>query len=294
MKITNLRELDKDHRFHQIFSVALILFSAIAQVFIMQTFMAPCNLISGGFTGIALFLNKVLGRFGIPFSTSAGILLLNVPAAIWSYKRISKRFVLLTVVQFTLVSVLLEVCNFQPLVTDQVLNILFGGIGWGFSIAIALRAGGSTGGTDFIAQYVSTKLHRSIFDYVFYANCVMYVLYGLSFGWLAAGYSILFQFLSTKSISSFYHRYSQVTVQFTTDDPDAVADAFFAVCYHGMSIIDATGAWSGKKYYICQAVISTYELNDVIANVRKVDPHVLVNTFRTASFYGNFFQAPIE
>ena len=290
----NLHELDKDRRYHQIFSVLLIIFSAFAQVFIMQTFMEPCNLISGGFTGIALFLHKVLGRFGIPFHTSVGIMLLNVPAAIWSYKRISKRFVILTVLQFTLVSVLLEVCSFQPLVTDKVLNILFGGVGWGFAIALALQAGGSTGGTDFIAQYVSTKLHRSIFDYVFYFNCGMYLLYGIMYGWLPAGYSILFQFLSTKSISTLYHRYSQVTVQFTTTDPDAVCDAFFAACYHGITVIEARGGWTGRKVYICQAVISTYELNDVIANVREVEPHVIVNTLRTANFYGNFHQAPIE
>lgn len=292
--ITTIRELDKNKHFHLFFSILLIVISALGQTFVMQVFMEPCNLISGGFTGIALFIQKLCFRVGIPFSTSLGILLLNVPAAIWAYRRISKRFVMLTVLQFTLVSVLLEVCAFHPLVEDKVLNILFGGIGWGFTIALALRAGGSTGGTDFIAQYVSTKLHKSIFDYVFYANCVMYVLYGFSFGWLAAGYSILFQFLSTKAISSLYRRYSQVTVQFTTTDPDQVADAFFTVVHHGISIIEATGAYSGRKYFICQAVISTYELSDVIANVRRVDPNVLVNTFNTSSFYGNFYQQPIE
>lgn len=294
-QLPSIRELDKQNKhIHLSISILMIILSALGQTFVMQVFMEPCNLISGGFTGIALFMQKVLARIGIPFSTSLGILLLNVPAALWAYKRISKRFVMLTAMQFTLVSVFLEIFTFTPLVEDKVLNILFGGIGWGFTIALALRAGGSTGGTDFIAQYVSTKLHKSIFEYVFYANCVMYVLYGFSFGWLAAGYSILFQFLSTKAISSLYQRYSQVTVQFTTTDPDQVADAFFTVCRHGMSIIDATGAYSGRKYYICQTVISSYELPDVIANVRKVDPKVLVNTFNTSSFYGSFYQQPIE
>ena len=294
-QMPSLRELDKQNKhIHLMLSLTMIVLSALGQTFVMQVFMDPCNLISGGFTGIALFMQKVLARIGIPFSTSVGILMLNVPAAIWAYKRISKRFVMLTAIQFTLVSLFLEIFTFTPLVEDKVLNILFGGIGWGFTIALALRAGGSTGGTDFIAQYVSTKLHKSIFEYVFYANCVMYVLYGFSFGWMAAGYSILFQFLSTKSISSLYKRYSQVTVQFTTTDPDQVADAFFTVCHHGMSIIDATGAYSGRRYYICQAVISSYELPDVIANVRRVDPTVIVNTLSTHSFYGSFYQQPIE
>ncbi len=203
-QMPSLRELDKQNKhIHLMLSLTMIVLSALGQTFVMQVFMDPCNLISGGFTGIALFMQKVLARIGIPFSTSVGILVLNVPAAIWAYKRISKRFVMLTAIQFTLVSLFLErigipfstsvgilVLNvpaaiwaykriskrfvmltaiqftlvslfletftFTPLVEDKVLNILFGGIGWGFTIALALRAGGSTGGTDFIAQYVST------------------------------------------------------------------------------------------------------------------------------------------
>lgn len=90
-------ELDKQNKhIHLSISILMIILSALGQTFVMQVFMEPCNLISGGFTGIALFMQKVLARIGIPFSTSLGILLLNVPAALWAYKRISKRFVMLT------------------------------------------------------------------------------------------------------------------------------------------------------------------------------------------------------
>ncbi|MBL6444189.1 MAG: DUF2179 domain-containing protein, partial [Holdemanella sp.] len=49
-----------------------------------------------------------------------------------------------------------------------------------------------------------------------------------------------------------------------------------------------------RKYYVCKAVISTYELRDVVDNVRKVDPKVLINTYNTVNFYGNFYQKPLE
>ena len=109
-----------------------------------------------------------------------------------------------------------------------------------------------------------------------------------------AGYSILFQFLSTKTISSLYQRYAQITVEFTTNDPDPIIDAFMATCRHGMSVFECYGAYSHHKYYVCKAVISTYELRDVVDNVRKVDPKVLINTYNTVNFYGNFYQNPLE
>lgn len=114
-QLPSIRELDKQNKhIHLSISILMIILSALGQTFVMQVFMEPCNLISGGFTGIALFMQKVLARIGIPFSTSLGILLLNVPAALWAYKRISKRFVMLTAMQFTLVSVFLEIFTFTP------------------------------------------------------------------------------------------------------------------------------------------------------------------------------------
>lgn len=277
-----------------VLNMAMVIASAIMQVAILQVFMAPLNLISGGFTGISLFINKIGQQMGVDLSTSLLIILLNTPCALFCYKAISKRFVFLSCLQYFLVSFLLEILHFQPLFDDVMLNLLFGGIGWGFSISLALQAGGSTGGTDFIAQYVSNRIHKSIFQYVFYCNCCMYILYGFSFGWLYAGYSIIFQYLSTQTINSFYHRYSQVTVSIITYDPDSVIDAFFAVVQHGMTVLEATGAYTGQRVYVCEAVISSFEVQEVIHNVKTVDPRCIINTWKTYSFVGNFKQKPIE
>ncbi len=289
-----IKKLNKNKKFKLIISLGMVIISALLQVYILQVFMTPCDLISGGFTGIALFMNKALKLIHIDFSTSLGILLLNIPAALLCVKGISKRFAFLSSVQFTLVSLLLQSLEFKPFFDDMVLNILFGGVLWGFSISLALRAGGSTGGTDFIAQYVSNKIHKGIWDYVFYFNCVMYVCYGFMFGWIHAGYSIIFQFLSTKTISSLYQRYEQMTIEFTTSHPQKVIDAFMLSCRHGMSVIEAYGAYSNKKFYICKTVVNSYQARDVIEVVRQAEPKVIVNTYKTANVYGNFYQPPLD
>lgn len=292
--VAKFRELQKQKRVRLIISICMIVASAFAQVYIMQVFMNPCNLISGGFTGISLLVNKICALFGINFPVSVGILALNLPAALLCYKYVSKRFAYLSCLQFGLVSLFLELFTFNPFFDDQTLNVLFGGLLWGFSISMSLRAGGSTGGTDFIAQFVSNKINKGIWEYVFAFNCVMLIIFGMIFGWIHAGYSIVFQFLSTKAISSLYQRYNQVTLEFITSDADPVIDAFMAACRHGMSVFEGYGGYSHRKIYICKAVVSTYEVADVVDNVRKVDPKVIVNTYHTANFYGNFHQKPLD
>ncbi|MCF0106864.1 MAG: DUF2179 domain-containing protein, partial [Holdemanella sp.] len=103
-----------------------------------------------------------------------------------------------------------------------------------------------------------------------------------------------FQFLSTRAISTFYQRYSQVTLEITTKNPNGVYAAFFESCRHGMTIFEGQGGYSHQKVYLCKTVVSAYEVEDVITNIRRVDPNAIVNTYRTLQFYGNYKQVPIE
>lgn len=70
-----IRELKREKKLKLCFSICLIVLSAIMQSLIMSIFMDPCNLISGGFTGLALLVNKVCALMNIKFPTSIGILL---------------------------------------------------------------------------------------------------------------------------------------------------------------------------------------------------------------------------
>lgn len=85
----------------------------------------------------------------------------------------------------------------------KILNVIFGGFLFGGSIVIALKGNASSGGTDFISLYVSNKSGKEIWNQVFIFNALMLSVFGCIFGFEAAGYSILFQFLSTKTVLHF-------------------------------------------------------------------------------------------
>ena len=157
------------------------------------------------------------------------------------------------------------------------LNVIFGGFLYGLCIAIALRGNASTGGTDFIALYVSNKTGRSIWEYVFAGNVVILCIFGYMFGWLYAGYSILFQFISTKTISSFHHRYERVTLQITTAHAEEIMKAYIGSYRHGISCVDAIGGYSHQKMNLLHTVVSSYEVSDIVQLMRQQDPHVIIN-----------------
>ncbi|WP_242325169.1 YitT family protein [Faecalibaculum rodentium] len=284
----------RDKRMRFVASLLMIVASSLLQTYVIQTFMDPCDLLSSGFTGVAILLNRIAGLAGFDFSTSLGILLLNIPAAMFCAGKISKRFVFLSCVQFTLTSLFLEVLHFPPLFDEMILNVIFGGFLYGFVSVIALKADGSTGGTDFIAMYVSERFHRGIWEYVFAFNVLILLIFGSMFGWAAAGYSILFQLISTQTISRYYHRYSQILVEITTKDPEQVAKQFKTYFRHGMTVIPAYGAYSQSNFFLCKSIVSSYEEREVIERIREVDPECITYTHKVDHFYGRFYRRPIE
>lgn len=278
----------------RIITILAVTVSALLQTFVIQAFIRPSHMLSSGFTGVAILIENIASLYGRSFSTSLGMLALNIPVAILCSRSISMRFTFYSMIQVFLASFFLKVCQFQPIFDDLMLNVIFGGFLYGLAIVIALRGNASTGGTDFIALYVSNKTGRSIWEYVFAGNVVILCIFGYMFGWQYAGYSILFQFVSTKAISAFHHRYERVTLQITTSDAESVIKAYVAQYRHGISCVDAVGGYSHKKMYLLHTVVSSYEVSDIVALMRSQDPHVIVNMLKTENFFGGFYQAPIE
>ena len=272
-----------------------VIISAFAQAYIIQVFIRPANLLSSGFTGVSIMIEKITSTFfGFSFSTSLAMIALNIPVALICYKHISPRFTFFSLMEVFLASFFLKVIDFPPIFDDILLNVSFGGFCYGLMTLNVLRANASTGGTDFIALFVSNRKGKSIWSYVFIFNTCILIIFGFLFGWDHAGYSILFQFISTRTIDSFYHRYDQLTLQITTEHADAVCTAYFRYFKHGISCTETMGAYSHKKMYLLNTVVSSYEERNVVDLVREVDPQAIINVYRTENFYGPFYRKPIE
>ena len=290
-----IRNLRKNKRIKLLITFVCVIVAAFLQAYVIQVFIQPADLLSSGFTGVALLIEKITSTYlGFSFSTSLGMILLNVPVAMICYKSISPKFTFFSLLEVFLASFFLRVIHFSPIFDDVLLNIAFGGFAYGLLTVVALRGNASTGGTDFIALYVSNKKGKALWEYVFLFNTVILIIFGFMFGWEHAGYSILFQFISTRTIDSFYHRYERVTLQVTTTHAQKVINAYVQQYRHGISCVDAMGGYSQKPMNLLHTVVSSYEVQDIIDLMREVDPKVIVNVLKTENFFGGFYQAPID
>lgn len=287
----NLQELTKNKNFRSFYTLCAVLLSSVLQTYVIQAFIRPASMISSGFTGVALLVELLTEG---TIESSFTLLALNIPVALLCAKSISPRFTIFSIINVISTSVLLKYTSFPPFFDDIVLNVVFGGFLYGVSIVIALKGNASTGGTDFIALYFSNKFNKSLWQYVFIFNCMLIMIFGASKGWMYAGYSIVFQFISTKTISTFHTRYERLTLQITTEHPQEILDTYLKEYRHGISCMEGYGGYSRKPFTLMTTVVSSYEVKDIVRIIKEADPKVIINIFKTEDFVGGFKPKPID
>ncbi|WP_156300317.1 YitT family protein [Streptobacillus canis] len=273
--------------------VILIIISAFIQSYTIEVFIIPSKLLTGGFTGLSILINMILSNFGITLSVGALLIILNFPVALLCAREISKKFVFLSLLHIVMTSIFLKNFKYDPLFTNIFLNLTIGAVVHGLQMVLALKVGGSTGGTDFIALYISNKINKSIWIYIFMFNMSVILIFGYMFTWDGAGYSIVFQFITTKVIDTFYNRYRRMTLQIITKKGDEVSEMYISKYRHGMTKMVGEGAYLKEPMYICYTVVSVYEVNDIVKAILEVDKKAIINTFKTDAFYGKFYIPPI-
>ena len=275
-------------------SFVCVFCSSLIMAATTKTFVRTAHLLSGGFMGIALLVDMIADLFGKSIPTAFTLVALNVPVALVCAKKISKRFVFFSLLQVFLTSFLLQIIPNYPLFDEQVLNVVFGGYIWGMSIVLALKAGASSGGTDFIALYFANKNGREIWMQVFAFNAMILCIFGVIFGFDKAGYSILFQFISTKTISTFHTRYKRVMLHIYTVKKDEVVDTYLDKFHHGITALDGYGGYSHHPVSYLTAIVSSYEVGDVLEALKETDPKIIVSVTKVENFIGRFYNKPLD
>jgi len=261
----------------------------------INTFVQTGGLYPGGVTGLTILIQRLSESFlGLHLSFAAINFLLNMIPAYIGFRFIGKKFTLYSCLMIVLTGILTDVIPAYIITYDILLISIFGGILNGFAISLCLIMDTTSGGTDFIAIYLSRKKGIDAWNIVLYFNVLLLLIAGFIYGWDKALYSIFFQYTSTQVVHLLYKRYQKKTLFIVTDQPKAVCDVIYAISMHGATILKGEGSFEHRERNIVYSVVSSDESKKVIHAVRETDPHAFINSFKTEELAGVFYQRPTE
>jgi len=277
--------------------LTLIVLGAALMAFNINTFVHAGGLIPGGFTGVTVLVQKIcLTYFNITIPFSLILYVLNAIPAVVCFKFVGKKFTLYSILMVFLCGLMTD---FMPKMFidiiklhDILLSSVFGGIINAISIVMCLMAGATSGGSDFIAIYISEKYRKDAWNYIFAGNCVILIITAVLFDLDKALYSIIFQFTSTVVLNSLYRAYKQKTLLIITSRPDEVYHLIREKTHHAATTIAGKGLFNSQDRIILYSVVYSDEVAPLIKAIQAIDSDAFINVLKTEHINGKFFKKP--
>lgn len=275
--------------------IVVICIASVIMAVNTKTFVRTGGLYPGGVMGLTLLIQGIFEKFlhmSIPY-TAVNLLLNTIPIYI-GFRFIGKKFTLYSCLMIVLNGILTDIIPGVIITYDTLLISIFGGMISGFCTSLCLLVSATTGGTDFLAIYLSEKKGVDSWNFILGINIVILSFAGILFGWDKALYSIIFQYVSTQVLHMLYTKYQKQTLFIVTNKAKEVCKAINVVSMHGSTILEGEGSYEHQERHIVYSVVSKEEGKAVINAVKEADPEAFVNAIRTEELSGRFYQKPTE
>ena len=258
----------------------------------------PTGLASGGLTGLCTIIEYATNGaipMGIPYW------IMNIGLLVIGFLSLGRAFGIKTIYVIVLTSVLFNVLpQFEALKfygfvenDEKLLAALIGAAMEAVGLGVVLLRGGSSGGTDIVAMIINkywpvspgrVYLYTDIFIIaslfllpdkglidVVYAYIIML---GFSFG-------IDFVLLGNKS---------SVQILVFSSKYQEIADHMIHVMHRGVTALQSVGWYSQKESKVLLIVARKYQMNEVIKEVKSIDPKAFVSVSTAMSVFGEGFE----
>ena len=294
----------------EVFKYLVLTFAALVMALDYRTFVEWGNLYPGGAVGLAMLVQRVsqsiCDSFGwnvnVPFSP-INIALNAIPVWI-GFKYIGKKFTLQSLyvifmsgfladlVPVDVIQAAIPAADLARFQNDPFLTSLFGGIVFGFGIALCLRCNATSGGTDFIAIYLSERKGRETWNLILAFNAMVLLAGGFKSGWTSALYSIIYQFVYIQVVHLMYRTYQYQTLIIITTKPKKVCEAIYRISHHGATVIEGKGAFRGDAKSVVMSVVAADDTSHIYALCKSIDADAFINTISTSRVIGRFYLRP--
>ena len=255
----------------------------------IEQFLLPNQLSTGGFSGIGTVIYYTMG-----ISVGTTMLVLNIPLFIIAYFKVGKKFFINAVIGTFLLSYFLNIFQHVNSVTDdRVLACLYGSVIVGIGTAIVLKANGSTGGTELLANVIriykpqmKTGTLMIIFDtLIVIANTIFFREIEVAL------YSALAIYIMGKILDIFFEGIDFAKMLLIISPKwEQISDAINKELRRGSTALYGKGMYKKQEKNILLCVMSRAEIREARKIIEKIDSSAFIVITNAREVYGEGFK----
>jgi uncharacterized membrane-anchored protein YitT (DUF2179 family) len=253
----------------------------VMTAYALDAFLIPNKLAAGGVAGLATVIYYAAQQhLGITIPVGTQMLIMNGLLLLLAWRFRGIRYVAKTLYGAVGLSILVDVMApfVQPLATgDLLLAALWGGAISGLGMGLVFKGGGNTGGTDIVAQLMSSRFPFGVGQLMLVIDACVALLAALQFGPNLALYGVVAIFVATTAIDLVLEGVSvEKACIIISDSADRIGQAINEEMGRGATRLEATGVYTGERRGTLYVVLSRNEIDDLKAVVKNIDPSAMV------------------
>ena len=254
----------------------------------------PNHIVSGGVTGVAQIVNMLTG-----FPVGVFTILLNIPLFLLAWKKLGRRFVVLTAICMALSSVTIDLLEktARPLTEEPMLAAVYGGVIKGAGFGLIYTTGATTGGVDIPARILRRKYpHINFGTFTLAINAMIILSFAVIFRRFDSSmYTLICMYISNKVIALLlYGPIDSRLCYIISDRSEELRAAITERLGRGATMLQGHGAWSGKEKQVILCVVKPPQLARLRTLVREIDESAFLVVSDARSVYGKGFESILQ
>ena len=258
----------------------------------LNQFVVPYQLFSGGVPGLAQLLSIPLGKLlGSGFNVSGLVYwVLNLPLLYLAWKDLGKSFFFRTLLGSGSISLFMSLLPVPavPLLEEELVSVVLGGLISGAGIGVILILGGCGGGTDILGVWAARRFRgMSVGKLSMGLNVVLYCFLLLYFDLETFVYSLIFMLFFSFALDKTHYQNINVRLMIFTK-MDGIDREILSRTGRGVTEWGGIGAFTHEGTHVLITCINKYEYNMFLELVHTIDPAAFVIADENVRISGNF------
>lgn len=275
LKYAENKQKQKLNKF--ILQIVMVSLAAILGGISFKNFFEPAGIIPAGFSGLSLIISKGFASIGVKIPTAVIYLIINITLFLFALKIFGWKFLLLSALGISFYTLGMQFIYIPALAnsvkTDTLLAGILGAIFSGISIGIAMKFGGTTGGSDIAGVIINRYFPKIKTGYcMLLINAIVLTLSVLTSSILTGLYALIVAVVSSLTTNLVLDGSKRVIAHYIICDKDEeIAHALLERYHRGVTKLDGIGMFSKKEKSVLVCLLPNQQSDEMKKIVSAID-----------------------
>lgn len=253
-------------------------------------FLIPAEITGGGVSGVAAVV-----YFATKIPVSITFLAINVVLVLVAIKILGANFGIKTIYSIAVLTVFFAFFQNilkKPIVDDNFLSAVLGGMSGGIGLGIVFSRGGSTGGTDIFAMIINKYRNISPGRIILYCDVIIIASSYFVFqspAKLVYGYVTMW--VVSYSLDSFLSGANRSAQMFIFSKKyEEIANFINNEAIRGVTVLNGMGWYTKEDTKIIMSVVRKRETGAIFRKIKEIDPEAFITMGSVMGVYGQGFE----